>query len=231
MNISKKRPPKPGEPAADQSIDKKIRRDLHLIALAGLLVPCGLCWVSMRTESFEIALIPLLHGSLVGLYSAFAFYQRQQGKDQALPLWRVYLVFLAQAATTALALAWLVRSVGWKTVPGLLILGLGAWSLVQAGRRLWKSRSFSRRGVLFEVDSAELDMIRIKGSHPIYAQLVYRYAGDYRGELRTDRIQRRMAEIEAAIEERRFRAIVRYLPDDPQVHRLESWWIEKDQVS
>jgi hypothetical protein len=105
---------------------------------------------------------------------------------------------------------------------------MGAWGLYLAGRRVWKSRTFSSQSVLYEVDSIKMDMVSIKGSHPIYAQLVYRYAGDYRGELRNERVQRRMAEIRVAVEEGRLRAIVRYLPDEPRVHRLESWWIEKN---
>ena len=70
-------------------------------------------------------------------------------------------------------------------------------------------------------------MISIRGSHPVYPQLVYRYAGDYRSQLRNERIHRNAAEIRQAIEDGRFRVIIKYLPDEPRVHRLESWTIEK----
>jgi hypothetical protein len=218
----------PQDHFSDQELDKKLKRDLILIALAGLLIPCGLCWTSMRSNSFETTLIPLLHGFLVGGYTLFAFYQREQEKDLALPLWRELLTFVVLAGISALFLAWLIRSVGWSGFTGTLILAMGLWGLFLIGRRIWLSRSFSRQSVLYEIDSIKLDMVSIKGSHPIYAQLVYRYAGDYRGELQNDRVQRRMAEIRTAIDEGRFRAIVRYLPDEPRVHRLESWWIEKN---
>jgi hypothetical protein len=217
----------PGIPLPEEGLEKKLRRDLILIAIAGLLLPCGLCWASMYSTTFETTLIPLIHGSLVGLYTLFAFYQHEGEKDLTPRLWREVLVFCVLAGIAGLAITWLIRSVGWRFVPGILILVLGAWSQFLSGRRVWKSMSFSRQSVLHEVDSAELDMVSIRGSHPIYAQLVYRYAGDYRGQLRTDRIQYRMDQIQAAMEEGRFRAIVRYLPDNPQVHRLENWWIEK----
>lgn len=220
--------PEPTDHLTDPGLDKKLKRDLILIALAGLLIPCGLCWTSMRSNSFETTLIPLLQGFLVGGYTLFAFYQREQEKDLALPLWRELIALGILAGVTSLFLAWLVRSVGWSGLTGTLILVLGLWGLFLAGRRAWMSRSFSRQSVLYEVDRVKLDMVSIKGSHPIYAQLVYHYAGDYRGELQNNRVQRRMADIRTAIEEGRFRAIVRYLPDEPRVHRLESWWIEKN---
>ena len=60
---------KPEDLLTEQGMDKKLRRDLLWIALAGLLLPCGLCWTSMRSNSFETTLIPLLHGFLVVLFS------------------------------------------------------------------------------------------------------------------------------------------------------------------
>jgi hypothetical protein len=212
----------------EEGLDQKLKRDLALIAIAGLLIPCGLCYTSLRSTYFETTLIPLLQGVIVGGYSLFAFYQREQGKDLALPLWKELISFVFLGSFTALSLVWLVRSVGWSGVTGTLILAMGAWGLFLAGRRIWNSRSFSSKSVIYEVDSIKLDMVSIKGSHPIYAQLVYQYAGEYRGQLQNDRVQRGMAEIRTALDEGRFRAIVRYLPDDPKVHRLESWWIEKN---
>ena len=210
----------------EKGLENKLKRDLLWIALAGLLLPCGLCWASLRSTSFETTLIPLLEGTIVGGYSLYAFNQRENEKDLTLPLWKETLSFSFLAGFTGLALAWLIRSVGWSGFTGTLILAMGLWGLFLAGRRIWNARSFSRRSVLYEIDSIKFDMVSIKGSHPIYAQLEYHYAGDYRGQLANERIQRRMAEIRTAIEEGRFRAIVRYLPDDPRVHRLESWWIE-----
>ncbi len=218
---------KPEDQLTDQGIDKKLRRDLMLIAIAGVLLPCGLCWTSMRSSSFETTLIPLLQGFVVGAYTMIVFYQGEQEKDLTLPLWREILTFSILAGATVLFLAWLVRSAGWSGITGTLILALGLWGLFLAGRRIWKSQTFSRLSVLYEVDSIKLDMVSIRGSHPIYAQLVYRYADDFRGQVQNDRIQRQMAEIREAVDGGRLRAIVRYLPDDPRIHRLESWWIEK----
>ena len=220
------KPLPPDEIQVDPSTEKKLRRSLLFIALAGLLAPCGFCWFSSQVETIELVLIPVVLGLIVLFYTLYTFYQRQQRQDLAPPLWRVGTVFLALLISTGLALLWLLRVVGWQTPSGLLIAGLGIWSLFLAGRRVWESWKFSRQAVVEEARDVELDMISIRGSHPIYPELVYRYAGGYRGRLRSDRIHRLAAEIRKAIENSRFTVVVKYLPEDPRVHRLENWRIE-----
>lgn len=219
-------PTSQGEIPTDPSSEKKIRQGLYFIALAGLIAPCGMCWLSTQVEVFEVILIPSVLGLIVLAFSIYTFYQRQQQQDLAPPLWRVGLVFGILAGAAALALVWMSRAAGWSSWAIYLVLALGLWSLFLAGRRVWESWSFSSQGTLEEATGVELDMVSIRGSHPIYPQLVYRYAGEYRGQLRTDRIHRQAAKIRQAIEAGRFKVMVKYLPDDPRVHRLEKWWIE-----
>jgi hypothetical protein len=220
--------PTPGDDLpADPTTEKKLRRSLYIVALAGLIAPCGLCWISTQVEAFEVVLLPSVLGLIVFAYSIYTLYQRQQRQDLAPPLWRVMLVFGILAGAATLTLIWLLRSTDWGSVSPYLILALGIWSLILAGRRVWESWSFSRQGLLKEADWVELDMVSIRGSHPIYPQLNYRYAGEYRGQLRNDRVHRKVAEIREAVEKDRLKVMVKYLPDDPRVHRLEKWWIEK----
>ncbi len=214
----------------DPTSEKKIRRSLYFVALVGLIAPCGMCWYSTRLEAFEVILIPSVLALIVLAYSIYTFYQRQQQQDLAPPLWRVSLVFAALAGASTLALVWLVRSVGWSSTSNYLVLALGVWSLFLAGRRMWESWSFSRRGIEEIAEEVELDMVSIRGSHPIYPQLNYRYAGEYRGQLRNDRVHRQIVEIREAIEAEHLVVTVKYLPEDPRVHRLEKWWIEKDRT-
>lgn len=220
-------PPAPSqeEVPPDPGTQKIIRRSLLAIALISLLSPCGLCWYSTRAEAPELILIPAVLGLVVTLYSVYTFYQREQKQDLAPTLWRVLLVFFLLLLFCTLALLWLLSAVGWRNGTGAVILALGAWSLFLAGRRVWESWTFSRRSVEEENDLAELDMISIRGSHPIYPQLVYRYADGYRGQLRSDRIHKYAAEIQQAIKEGKFRVTVQYLPDNPRVHRLKGWQI------
>lgn len=212
----------------DPTSEQKIRRSLYIIALVGLLAPCGMCWYSTQVAAFEVVLIPSVLSLIVFPFSIYTFYQRQQRQDLAPPLWRVGLIFSALAGASTLALVWLVRSVGWGGASIYLVLALGLWSLFLAGRRVWESWSFSQQGVQENAGEIELDMVSIRGSHPIYPQLNYRYAGEYRGQLRSDRVHRQIVEIREAIEAGRLRVTVKYLPEDPRVHRLEKWWIEKD---
>ena len=83
----------PNEFPTEEGTDNKLKRDLLWIALAGLLLPCGLCWTSLRSTSFETTLIPLLQGAVVGGYSLYAFYQRENEKDLTLRLWKEVLSF------------------------------------------------------------------------------------------------------------------------------------------
>lgn len=222
--------PSPDEVPEDPGTQKVIRRSLLFLALFGLLAPCGLCWYSTSVEAFELILIPSLLAVPVALYSVYVFYQREQKQDLAPPLWRVLLIFLGWSLAVGLALLWLLRAAGWRNAPGAVILGLGTWSLLLAGRRVWESWSFSRRSVEEENDLAVLDMISIRGSHPIYPQLVYRYAENYRGQLRSDRIHKYAAEIQAAIKQGSFRVTVQYLPENPRVHRLKGWRIIRQET-
>ena len=212
----------------DPTTEKKLRRGLYYVALAGLLAPCGMCWISTQVEAFEVVLLPSVLGLIVFAFTLYTLYQRQQQQDLAPPLWRVSLIFAALAGAAILALIWLLRSAGWDSISAYLILALGIWSLILAGRRVWESYSFFRQGIAEEADWVELDMVSIRGSHPIYPQLNYRYAGDYRGQLRNDRVHRLAAEIREALENDRLKVIIKYLPEDPRVHRLEKWWIEKN---
>lgn len=221
----------PGEEIpSDPTSEKKIRRSLYFVALLSLVTPCGMCWFSTQVENFEVILIPSVLALIVLAFSIYTFYQRQQQQDLAPPLWRVSLVFAALAGATTMALVWLVRSAGWSSTSNYLVLALGGWSLFLAGRRIWESWSFSRRGVKENAEGVELDMVSIRGSHPIYPQLNYRYAKEYRGQLRNDRIHRQIVEIRDAIESGQLHVTVKYLPENPRVHRLEKWWIEKDRT-
>jgi len=215
----------PEETAADPITQKDVRRTLLLVALAGLLAPCGLCWYSTRLETFEQVLIPGLLGLIVLFYTLYILYQREQRQDLAPPLWRVGLIMIILLALCGLALAWLISSVGWQLPSGPIILTLGAWSFFLAGRRVWESWSFSRLAVEEENDLAELKMISIQGSHPIHPQLTYRYAGKYRGQLTNNRIRNKTLEIRQAIEEGKFRVKTKYMPENPRVHRLLGWKI------
>lgn len=215
----------PEEFPADPTTQKVVRRTLLLVALAGLLAPCGLCWYSTRLETFEQVLIPGLLGLIVLFYTLYIFYQREQRQDLAPPLWRVGLIMTILLSLTGLALVWLVSAVGWQPIPSSIIQVLGIWALFLSGRRMWESWSFSRLAVEEENDLAELKMISIQGSHPIHPQLAYRYAGKYRGQLTNNRIRNKTPEIRQAIEEGKFRVKVKYMPENPRVHRFLGWKI------
>jgi hypothetical protein len=195
------------------------------MALISMMAPCGLCWYSSRAEAAELILIPSILGVLAAGYSIYIFYQREQKQDLAPPLWRVILIFLGWSVVDGLAILWLVTVVGWRVLTGAVLLGLSAWTLFLAGRRVWEAWSFSQHAVEEENNLAVLEMISIRGSHPIYPQLVYRYAAGYRGQIRSDRIHKYTAEIQKAIQEGEFQVTVQYLPDNPRVHRLKSWRI------
>jgi len=215
----------PEDIPADPTTQKDLRRTLLLVALAGLLVPSGLCWYSTQVETIEQILIPSLLGLIVLFYTLYNFYQREQRQDLAPPLWRVGLIMFILLALGSLALVWLISAVGWLLPSGPIILILGAWSLFLAGRRVWESWSFSRLAVEEENDLAELKMISIDGSHPIHPQLVYRYAGKFRGQLTNNRIRNKIPEIRRAIEAGKFQTKVKYLPDNPRIHRFLGWKI------
>jgi hypothetical protein len=203
-----------------------LRRVLALIAGAGLLLPCGLCWYSTRVEAIESALIPGLLAVITVFYTLFTFYQREQKQDLAPPLWRVILVFILLLILCALALSWLLSALGWQPLPASLILALGGWSLFLSGRRVWGSWVFSRKATVEENGLAELKMISIEGGHPVHPQLVYRYAEGYRGQKRGGRIKGQLPQIREAINENKLRVMVKYLPEDPRVHRFMGWKIE-----
>ncbi len=215
----------PEETAADPITQKDVRRTLLLVALAGLLAPCGLCWYSTRLETFEQVLVPGLLGLIVLFYTLYILSQREQRQDLALPLWRAGLILIILLALCGLALAWLISSIGWQLPSGPIILALGAWSLFLAVRRVWESWSFSQLAVEEENDLAELKMISIQGSHPVHPQLSYRYAGKYRGQLTNNRIRNKTPEIRQAIGKEKFLVKVQYLPDNPRVHRFRGWKI------
>ena len=210
---------------ADPTTQKDLRRTLLLVALASLLAPCGLCWYSTRVETFEQVLIPGLLGFIVPLYTLYILYQREQRQDLAPPLWRVIMVLVFLAGVPIIALVWLVSAVGWQPIPSSIIQVLGIWALFLSGRRVWESWSFTRGAIEEENDLVELKMISIQGSHPIHPQLVYRYAGKYRGELTNNRIRNKTPEILQAIEDGKFQVKVQYLPDNPRVHRFQGWKI------
>ena len=215
----------PEEIPADPTTQKDLRRTLLLVALASLLAPCGLCWYSTRVETFEQVLIPGLLGFIVLLYTLYILYQREQRQDLAPPLWRVIMVLVFLAGVPIIALVWLVSAVGWQPIPSSIIQVLGIWALFLSGRRVWESWSFTRGAIEEENDLVELKMISIQGSHPIHPQLVYRYAGKYRGELTNNRIRNKTPEILQAIEDGKFQVKVQYLPDNPRVHRFQGWKI------
>lgn len=217
--------PSLNEIPSDPSTERVIRRGLLIFALVTLLAPCGLCWVSTTVETAELIVIPASLAAIVTLYSLYTFYMRSQNQDLAPPLWRVGLAFLALALAAGLALLWLLRSVGWRGTSGGIILALGVWSLFLAGRRVWESWTFLRRAVKEESNRVVLEMTSIRGSHPIYPQLVYRYAGEYRGQVRNDRIHKWVAEIQLAIQGGKLKVMVKYLPEKPQVHRFLGWKI------
>ena len=204
------------ETPADPTTQKKLRSSLLYIALVSLLAPCIFCWYSTRVQSIEGVLIPGILGLVILLYTMYILYQREQKQDLAPPLWRVSLVLVFLIVITTLATVWMIASIGWHRISGPAILIMGAWAFFLAGRRIYESWSFSSRAVLESTDQVELDMISIRGSHPVYPQLVYRYAGDYRSQLRNERIHRNAAEIRQAIEDGRFRVIIKYLPDEPR---------------
>ena len=213
------------EMPADPGTEKSLRRGLLLVALLILLAPCGLCWYSTTLEAVELALIPGLLGLVAALYSLYIFYQRAQKQDLAPPLWRTVLVFTLLALATGLALWWLLAMVGWRSGAGMAVLALGGWSLFLAGRRVWASWSFARRAVVEQDSQAVLEMVSIRGSHPIYPQLVYHYGGSYRGQLQNDRVHHQVGQLKEAIEAGKLRVIVEYLPEDPRVHRVKGWRI------
>jgi hypothetical protein len=202
-----------------------LRRVLALIAILGLLLPCGFCWYSTRVEAIENALIPGLLGFIVTIYTLFNLYQKEQNQDQAPPLWRVGIVFLFLAGISATATTWLLAAAGWSDLPGFLILALGGWSLFLAGRRLWDSWQFFRLGVVEENNLTELKMISIEGGHPIHPLLEYRYANKYRGQKRSSPIRGKLPEIRQAIKDGKFQVAIKYLPDNPRVHRFMGWKI------
>jgi len=225
MNLINPNESIPEEIPADPTTQKDLRRTLLLVALASLLAPCGLCWYSTRVETFEQVLIPGLLGFIVLLYTLYILYQREQRQDLAPPLWRVIMVLVFLAGVPIIALVWLVSAVGWQPIPSSIIQVLGIWALFLSGRRVWESWSFTRGAIEEENDLVELKMISIQGSHPIHPQLVYRYAGKYRGELTNNRIRNKTPEILQAIEDGKFQVKVQYLPDNPRVHRFQGWKI------
>ncbi len=176
-------------------------------------------------EAIENALIPGLLGFIVTIYTLFTLYQKEQNQDLAPPLWRVGLVFLLLAGSSATAIIWLLAAVGWSTIPGFVILGLGGWSLIVAGRRVWDSWQFSRLGVVEENNLTELKMISIDGGHPIHPQLEYHYASTYRGQKRSSPIRGKLPEIRQAIKDGKLRVLIKYLPENPRVHRFMGWKI------
>lgn len=210
---------------ADPTTQIKLRRYLLFLALAGLLSPWILCWYSTRIQSSELLLIPGILGVMVLIYSIYILYQREQKQDLAPPLWQVLLIFTIVATLVILALIWLMAAIGWHKISGPIILILGAWSFFLAGRRVWESWSFSKRAVVEENDLTELKMISIKGSHPIHPQLVYRYAENYSGQIANIRIRNKTPEIMQAIAERKLQVKVKYLPENPRVHRFLGWKI------
>ena len=210
---------------ADPTTQVKLRSSLLLLALAGLLAPCGLCWYSTRVQTIEQVLIPGLLGVVVLIYTIYILYQREQKQDLAPPLWKVILILATIAAIITLTIIWLLAAIGWHKISGPIILALGAWSFFLAGRRVWESWSFSRQSIEEENDLAELKMVRINDGHPIHPQLVYRYAEKYRGQFRNSQIRRKLPEIRQAISDGKLRVKVKYLPENPRVHRFLGWKI------
>jgi hypothetical protein len=210
---------------ADPTTQNELRSSLLLLALIGLTAPCILCWYSTRTESLEQVLIPGLMAGWVLVYTFYSQRQREQKQDLAPPLWRAGIDLGLQITATALALIWLVGSIGWHPISGPAILILGSWTFFLAGRRVWESWSFSRLAVREETALAKLEMISLDGGHPIHPQLVYRYAEKYRGECTNNRIRNKTPEIRQAIEQDKLRVSVKYLPENPRVHRFLGWKI------
>ncbi len=215
----------PGEVQPDPEAQFNLRRVLTLIAVLGLALPCGFCYYSTRVEAIENALIPGLLGFIVTIYTLFTLYQKEQNQDQAPPLWRVGLAFLLLTGSSATAIIWLLAAVGWGNIPGFVILGLGGWSLMLAGRRVRDSWQFSRLGIVEENNLTELMMISIEGGHPIHPQLEYHYAGTYRGQKRSSPIRGQLPEISQAIKDGKFQVMIKYLPENPRVHRFMGWKI------
>lgn len=217
--------PLPEEQPADPTTQVKLRRSLLFLALAILLASCGLCWYSTRVQAIETLLIPGLLGIIILFYTLYTFYQREQKQDLAPPLWRVGLVLGTILVLIILALVWMRSSLGWHPVSGPVILALGAWALFLSGRRVWEAWSFLQRSVEEENNLAEIKMISIAGSHPIHPQLAYRYAEKYRGQIESNRIRNKTPEIIQAIADGKFLVKVKYLPENPRVHRLLGWKI------
>jgi len=225
MNLTDPNQPAPEEVPADPTTQRDLRRILLYLALIGLLAPCGLCWYSTRVESIEQALIPTLAGLIIGVYTLFTLYQREQKQDLAPPLWRVILILILLAAVPIVAQVWLVSAVGWQPLASSIIQVLGLWGLFLSGRRVWESWRFSRMAVLEENDLVELKMISIDGGHPIHPQLIYRYADKYRGQKRSSRLRDQLPEVRQAIADGKLRVMVQYLPESPKVHRFLGWKI------
>jgi len=215
----------PEDIPADPTTQKDLRRTLLLVALISLLVPGGLCWYSTQVETIEQVLIPGLLGLIVLFYTLYYLYQREQRQDLAPPLWRVGLIMIFLLALVSLALVWLISAVGWLLPSGPIILVLGAWSLFLAGRRVWESWSFYHRGIEEKNNLAEIKMISIAGGHPIHPQLVYRYAEKYRGQIENHQIRNKTPELLQAIQEGKLQVKVKYLPDNPKIHRFLGWKI------
>ncbi len=215
----------PDEVPADPNTQTKLRRTLLYLALGSLVVSCGLCWYSSLLQNIEQILIPGLMGIMVLTYTINNFYQRQQKQDLAPPLGQTVTILGILIGITSLAIIWLLSAIGWQKVSGPIILILGAWSFFLAGRRVWESWSFSREAIEEVNDLVELKMISIDGSHPIYPQLIYRYAENYRGLLQSNRIRRKLPQIRHAIRDGKFQVSVKYLPDNPRIHRLTGWKI------
>ncbi len=210
---------------ADPTTQVKLRSILLLLALAGLLTPCGLCWYSTRVQSIEQALIPSLLGVVVLIYTIYILHQREQKQDLAPPLWQVILILAILAAIVTLAIIWMVAATGWHKISGPIILSLGAWSFFLAGRRVWESWSFSHLSIEEENDLAQVKMVSIDGGHPIHPQLVYRYAEKYRSQIANFRIRNKTPEIIQAISEGKLQVKVKYLPENPRIHRFLGWKI------
>lgn len=209
----------------DPEAQFNLRRVLALIAGIGLILPCGLCWYSTRIEAIESALIPGLFSIIILTYTLFTFYQKEQKQDLAPPLWRVILVFLILILLPALALSWLISTLAWQPIPGIIILVLAGWSLFLSGRRVWGSWIFARQGIVEESDQVELKMISIEGGHPIHPELVYYYAGHFRGQKRGGQIKGQLPAIREALKDQKLRVLIKYLPGNPRVQRFQGWKI------
>jgi hypothetical protein len=225
MNLSDPNEVIPEEKPADPTTQRKLRRSLLYIALGSMLAPCGLCWYSTRVQSIEGVMIPGIFGLVILIYTFYILYQREQRQDLAPPIWRVGLVFVLLIAITTLTMIWLNSAIGWHRISGPAILIMSAWAFFLAGRRVWESWSFSRQAVVEENFLTELKMVSIKGSHPIHPQLAYRYAENYRGIISNNQIRNRTPQIIEAIDDGKFLVKVKYLPDNPRVHRFLGWRI------